>query len=146
MPIPAVLSVVVRDGRLLLVRRANPPDRGRWVFPGGRIEAGEEVVAAALRELHEETGVIADGGTVLTVLDSIHRDETGVLTHHFVLVAVLCRWVSGEGRAADDALEAAWLAPEEIAALHEKASRNAAWLADLAVARSACCDRVGRPA
>jgi len=136
-PVAAALAVVVRQGRVLLVRRANPPDRGRWGFPGGRIEPGETVVAAALRELAEETGVTAEGGEVLTALDSIHRDGDGSLAHHFVLVAVLCRSTAGEGVAADDALETGWFAPDEVSALGGEASRNVARLAAQAVARAA---------
>ncbi len=136
-PIAAVLAVVVRRGRVLLVRRANPPDRGRWGFPGGRIEPGETLVAAALRELAEETGVAAEDGEVLTAIDSIHRDGDERLAHHFVLVAVLCRGSVGEGAAADDALETGWFAPDEVWSLGAAASRNVARLAAQAVAAAA---------
>lgn len=133
-PIAAVLAAVPRGGRVLLVRRAKPPDRGRWGFPGGRIEPGETVIEAALRELQEETGVAVSGGEVLTTFDSIHRDGNGELAHHFVLVAVLCRWLAGEGVAADDALETGWFTPAEISALGGEASRNVAELAERTVA------------
>lgn len=136
-PVAAVLAAVVRDGRVLLVRRANPPDRGRWGLPGGRIEPGESLAAAALRELREETGVEAEAGPVLTALDSIHRHAAGGLAHHYVLVAVLCRWRAGEGRAADDALETGWYAPAEIAGLGDRASANVARVAGLALAAAA---------
>jgi len=106
-PIAAVLAVVIRGDRFLLVRRSHRPDAGKWGFPGGKIEPGETIAAAALRELAEETGVVAEAGDVLTALDVIRRDGEGVL-HHYVLVAVSCRWVSGEAIAADDAEEAAW--------------------------------------
>ncbi|MFX6119029.1 NUDIX domain-containing protein, partial [Acinetobacter baumannii] len=56
-PIPATIAVVLRDDRVLLVRRANPPDAGRWGFPGGKIERGETIAEAAIRELMEETAV-----------------------------------------------------------------------------------------
>lgn len=133
-PVPAVLAAVVRDGRVLLVRRANPPDRGRWGFPGGRIEPGETLAAAAQRELMEETGIAAEAHRVLTALDSIHRAAGGRLTYHYVLVAVLCRWRGGEAAAADDALETGWFTPAEIAALGETASADVAEVAALAVA------------
>jgi ADP-ribose pyrophosphatase YjhB (NUDIX family) len=138
-PIPAVLAVVVRTECVLLVRRANPPDRGRWGFPGGRIEPGEALAAAAVRELAEETGVAAESGPVLTALDSIHpaesRGRSGGLTHHYVLVAVLCRWIAGEGAAADDALETGWFSAAEIGALAAEAvSADVARVAALALA------------
>ena len=68
-PVPAVIAVLIHEGRALLVRRANPPDAGLWGFPGGKIEYGETVRAAALRELLEETGVQAQAQEILTTLD-----------------------------------------------------------------------------
>jgi len=133
-PIPAVLAVVVRDCRVLLVRRANPPDQGLWGLPGGRMEMGETHLDAALRELEEETGIIADAPRLLTVLDFIEHDSSGALAHHFAMVAVLCRWRSGEAVAADDALEARWFSKPEIATLGRLASLRVGFLADLAFA------------
>jgi 8-oxo-dGTP diphosphatase len=133
-PIPAVLAIVVRGDEALLVRRANPPDRGLWGFPGGRIEPGETHLDAALRELAEETGLIADSPRLLTVLDFIESDAAGTLAHHFAMICVLCRHVSGEAVAADDALEARWFSRAEIAGLRDTASLRVEYLADLALA------------
>lgn len=113
-PIPAVISVVIREGDVLLVRRANPPDAGRWGFPGGKIEAGESVEDAAVRELLEETGVRGEPQRVFTAVDAFDRDERGELRQHFVLIAVLCEWKSGEPVAGDDALEATWCHLDEL--------------------------------
>ncbi|MBK5934564.1 ADP-ribose pyrophosphatase YjhB (NUDIX family) [Rhodovulum imhoffii] len=112
-PVPAVLAVVAREGRVLLVRRANPPDAGLWGFPGGKIEHGETLAAAALRELAEETGVTARAGGVLTALDALQGDGG----YHFVLVALRCEWVAGAPVAGDDALEARWVSLEEMTVL-----------------------------
>jgi 8-oxo-dGTP diphosphatase len=115
-PIPAVIAVVVRDGRTLLVRRANPPDAGLWGFPGGRIEHGETVRAAALRELLEETSVLGEAQDIITALDVLDRSNDGTLRHHFILIAVLCRWLSGVPTAGDDALEARWFRIADLTA------------------------------
>ncbi|MBS9475858.1 NUDIX hydrolase [Ancylobacter radicis] len=133
-PVPAVLALVVRDGQVLLVRRANPPDQGLWGFPGGRMEMGESHLEAALRELNEETGLIADEPRLVTVLDFIEHDDTGALAHHFAMIAVLCRWQAGEAVAADDALEARWFDRAAIAGLGGQASLKVAFLAELALA------------
>jgi len=109
-PIPAVLAVVVREGRVLLVQRANPPDAGLWGFPGGKVEFGETLMQATERELHEETGVHATAQDVIGAVDAWDRTETGLLRQHFVLIAVRCAWKAGEPLAADDALDARWVA------------------------------------
>ncbi len=113
-PIAATIATVIRNGEVLLVRRANPPDAGLWGFPGGKIEAGEPIESAALRELLEETGIRADAQKVFTAVDAFDRDGAGHLHHHFVLIAVLCKWISGEPVAGDDALEARWFRLEEL--------------------------------
>lgn len=108
-PIPAVLAVVIRDGQVLLIKRANPPDAGLWGFPGGKLEFGETLLAAAERELFEETGVRAVARRVFTALDAYDRSEGGDIRQHFALIAVQCDWRDGEPVAADDALDATWL-------------------------------------
>jgi len=108
-PIAATIAVVIRGDEVLLVRRANPPDAGLWGFPGGKIEQGETLTQAALRELHEETGVTAEALRAFTAVDVFDRDPEGALHRHFILIAVLCRWVAGEPVAGDDALEARWV-------------------------------------
>jgi 8-oxo-dGTP diphosphatase len=134
-PTVAVLAVVARGDHVLLVRRANPPDQGRWGFPGGRVEPGEPYREAALRELEEETGIAADAPELLTVLDFIEHDGEGTLAHHFAMIAVRCRWIAGEGLAADDALEARWFNLDEIVALGGAASAKVEFLAKLALGR-----------
>ena len=112
-PIPATIAAVIRDGQVLLVRRANPPDQGRWAFPGGKIEMGERIEDAA-RELFEETGVTAEPLTVFDAVDVFDHDADGLLRRHYILVAVLCRWISGEPVAGDDASQARWVPLAEL--------------------------------
>ncbi|WP_119166042.1 NUDIX hydrolase [Algihabitans albus] len=113
-PVLAALAVAIRGPSVVLIKRRNPPDAGLWGFAGGKVDLGETVAAAAERELREETGVEAEALESLGALDIIGRSDEGTLTHHFVLVPVLCRYRNGEPRAADDALEAKWF---EIASL-----------------------------
>ncbi len=49
-PVPAVGAVVFREGEVLLVKRGSEPNKGRWSLPGGVLEVGETVEAAAVRE------------------------------------------------------------------------------------------------
>jgi len=113
-PVVATIATVIHEGRILLVRRANPPDAGRWGFPGGKIEAGETIESAAIRELLEETGVRGEARRVFNAVDAFDRDAGGRLLQHFVLIAVLCDWTSGEPIAGDDALEARWFKLDDL--------------------------------
>ncbi|MBF9195686.1 NUDIX hydrolase [Microvirga terrestris] len=122
-PVPAVIAVVIHEDRALLVRRANPPDAGLWGFPGGKIEFGETVRAAATRELLEETGVHADAQDVITTLDILVPDPYGAVRQHYILIAVCCRWISGEPVAGDDALEAGWFPVTDLE--HDKLAMSA---------------------
>lgn len=107
-PVAAAIALVVKDDRILLVRRANQPDAGRWGFPGGKIDFGEPILAAAERELLEETGVNGQALRVITAVEALDKDEAGGPRQHFILIGVLCRWLSGAPVAGDDALDAAW--------------------------------------
>jgi 8-oxo-dGTP diphosphatase len=113
-PVVGVLAVVLRGERALVVRRANPPLAGRWGFPGGVLELGETVAHGAMRELFEETRVVAEPAETLSVLDSIQREPDGRVRYHYALVAVRGIWRSGDGVAGDDADEVAWLRRADI--------------------------------
>jgi mutator protein MutT len=133
-PIPATIAAVVRDGHVLLVRRANPPDENCWAFPGGKIDAGERIEAATARELLEETGVVAEPLHVFDAVDVFDRDEAGALRRHFILIAVLCRWQSGEPVAGDDARDARWIALADLEGYELATSFGVARLARKAAA------------
>lgn len=127
-PVPAVLAVVIREDQVLLVQRANPPDAGLWGFPGGKVDFGETVLAAAERELFEETGVRAVADRVFTAVDAFNLSDDGDIRQHFVLIAVRCLWQSGEPEAADGALDARWF-PIEIMEKAAVLSRDVAAVA-----------------
>lgn len=124
----AALAVLARGGDVLLVRRRNPPDAGLWGYPGGRVERGEPIGDCAARELAEETGVTAEPGALIALIEVVRSD------HHFVLAAVLCAHVAGEPEAADDALEARWIAVDDVRAGRVSCSRHVAEIARLAAA------------
>ncbi len=108
---------------------------GRWGFPGGLLELGESVAEGAMRELKEETGVVAEPAGTLDVVDSIDRDEAGRVRYHYALVAVRGLWKEGEGTPGDDAEEVAWLSRAEIAGRALPVAPALLALFDLALAR-----------
>ena len=105
-------ACVWKDGKVLLVQRAKPPV-GLWSLPGGHVEFGETAVAAAQRELLEESGVTADL-TAFVGLYEIIREKPAF---HYAIACYGGIWRSGEAHASSDALDARWLAPSELDSL-----------------------------
>lgn len=116
-PQVGVGALVIRDGRVLLVRRGRPPANDVWAIPGGRLELGETLQQAAEREVFEETGVTIRAGQPFYTFDTIIRDEQGRVRFHYVIVDLLAEYVSGEARPGDDARDAAWLSLADLEGL-----------------------------
>jgi ADP-ribose pyrophosphatase YjhB (NUDIX family) len=119
-PIVGVGAVIVEKqeggARVVLVKRGAPPLLGEWSLPGGVVELGETLRAAAEREAQEETGLMVEAGEVLEVLDRVIPGEGGRPKYHYVLVDFLCSVRSGELRAGGDAAEVAWARESDLAA------------------------------
>lgn len=112
---PRVLaaSVVVRDdrARILLVRRGHEPNKGKWSLPGGKVEAGESLVQAAVRELGEETGLRGRGGHELGVV------VTDAVTRTYEIHVFAMPVATGVVVARDDACDVGWFGKEQLADL-----------------------------
>lgn len=113
-PRAAASAAILRGPDVLLVERGKGPRRGIWSLPGGHIEPGETAMAAALRELGEETGVAADLAGLLDVHDVIMRQPNGELAAHYVLSVYWGRWSAGEPRAGGDSADARFVPLTEI--------------------------------
>lgn len=111
-PEVCVGAVVVDDDELLLVRRGNAPAAGMWSVPGGRVEPGETLGEAVLRELEEETGLEGVCGPLLGWVERIDDEH-----HHVILDFTVTVRDRQEPVAGDDALEAAWVPLGEVAEL-----------------------------
>jgi 8-oxo-dGTP diphosphatase len=103
-------ACVWKDDQVLLVQRAKPP-ASLWALPGGHVELGETTLAAAQRELLEETGITAE----LTALAGFYEIIGETPIRHYVIACYCGLWVSGEARPASDALAVRWVGPAELA-------------------------------
>jgi 8-oxo-dGTP diphosphatase len=114
-PILAVGVAAWNDsGEVVLVRRANPPRQGEWSIPGGKLGWGENLRTAAMREMLEETGLTLSLGPMIDVVELLMRDESGKVTHHYLLVDFAARVTGGVLKAASDALDARFVAPMQL--------------------------------
>ena len=111
--------LIVREDRVLLVKRAIEPGYGRWTFPGGHVDRGETLEEAALRETLEECGVTADLGDLLGAFSYPGRPVVIVIYRGTLAVG------SREPHAGDETLEVGWFSADEAAGL-ELAFRSVA--------------------
>jgi len=114
-PIVGVGAVIIEGERVLLIRRGSPPLLGEWSLPGGVVELGETLRAAAEREAREETGLHIKAGEVIEVLDRIISGREGAPQYHYVLIDFLCTVQGGELRAGGDAADVRWAGERELA-------------------------------
>lgn len=125
-PVPTVGVVCLKGDEVLLIRRGQPPRLNQWSLPGGRLEWGETLEVAALRELKEETGVDAQLLGLLDVVDgvfparpSLDGKAGGEISRHYVMIDYAARWTAGEPVAGDDAAEAKFVTLDQALALVE---------------------------
>ena len=116
-PRVGVGALVVKDNRVLMIKRGKSPSKGMWSIPGGRVELGETLQEAAEREVLEETGITVIAGKPVYVFDMVSRDENDGIKYHYVIVDVSAKYVKGNVTAADDADDARWVRPEEMEGL-----------------------------
>lgn len=117
-PVVGVGGVVVRDGAVLLVQRAQEPLAGHWSLPGGAVELGETLEEALVRELREETGLTVRVLELVEALNRITPGESRRPRYHYVLLDYLCEPLGGTLQAGSDVQAAAWVRPQDFEAYH----------------------------
>ena len=137
-PFLAVSAAIVRDGKILVVRRARQPALDLFTMPGGVVEAGETLTEAVKREVREETALEIEPEALAGHREAILRDKSGRAERHFVILCFAARWRSGEPRLNEELAEARWVGVDEI-----KALRTTEGLAEIAAAALARLDGPG---
>lgn len=113
-PICGVGIIAFQAENVLLVQRGKEPRRGEWSIPGGAVELGETVREAAVREFHEECGGEVELRDVADAVDVILRDDTGRVKYQYAIVDFWGEWRGGALEPSSDAMNARWVAPDEL--------------------------------
>ncbi len=116
--VDGVSAVCIRNQAFLLVERGREPSKGWLAFPGGRREQGETPQEAAIRELYEETGMVATEVSYLTTVTFDYSTPEFTSPKPFRLAVFLAHNAIGEAVAADDAAAVHWLRADEMAEFH----------------------------
>ena len=107
----AVSASIFRGGKLLLVRRAHAPGKGRYSLPGGRVEFGETLHTALTREVDEETGLRIEIVGLARWREALPAVSNG---GHYVILSFAARWIANEPVLNDEHDDFKWLAPDAL--------------------------------
>jgi len=116
-PFLAASAAIVRDGKILVVRRARPPAHGLYTLPGGGVEVGETLMEAVAREVREETALEIEPVGLAGFRETIVRDADSRVERHFIILCFASRWRAGDPVLNEELSEARWLDPAELAGL-----------------------------
>ena len=113
-PFLAVSAAIVRDGKVLIVRRARNPALNLYTLPGGVVETGETLSEAVMREVREETQLTIEPVALAGHREVIVKDVQGRVERHFIILCFAARWLAGDVALNEELDDAHWLAPAEL--------------------------------
>ncbi len=113
-PVVGVGAVIIEDGKILLVKRGNEPNKGKWSIPGGLVRTGETLEEALKREIKEEIGVDIEIGEVACVTEEIFYDREGKVKYHYIIIDFFAEIKSGKITAGSDAKDVRWVSIERL--------------------------------
>ena len=131
-PFLAVSAAIIRDGKVLAVRRARKPALNLYTLPGGVVEVGETLTEAVAREVSEETQLTIRPVALAGHREAIMRDAKGAVERHFVIMCFAARFVSGDVVLNEELDDFRWVTLPELGAM-----RTTEGLAEIVAAAAA---------
>ncbi|MFQ5825032.1 MAG: NUDIX hydrolase [bacterium] len=113
-PLVAVGAVIIKDGKILLVKRRYEPKANYWTLPGGLVKLGEGVRQALIREVREECGIEIEPKRIIDVIDFIEKDENERFRFHYVIVDFEAIYRNGAVKPASDVQSTRWFFITEL--------------------------------
>ncbi len=97
-PVVGVGAVIIKEGKIALIKRGNEPSKGKWTIPGGLVELAESPEQAVIREAKEETGLDVDNPILIDVVSNVDLDEKGKVKYHYVIIDYLVHVKEGTAK------------------------------------------------
>jgi 8-oxo-dGTP diphosphatase len=113
-PVVGIGVVIVKDGKIVLIKRGNDPGKGKWSIPGGIVELGENIQQTVIREAKEETCLDVANPLLVDVVENVEVDGVAKVKYHYVIVDYLVHVVGGQVAAGSDAEELRWVPFDEV--------------------------------
>lgn len=113
-PVLSVGAIIVREYKVLIVKRGAEPGLGRWSVPGGAVELGESIEDTVKRETFEETGLKVSPTRLVGNHEYVGQDADRNIRFHYVIVYWECEYVEGEAQPSSDVDETRWVDFEEL--------------------------------
>jgi mutator protein MutT len=109
LPIIGVGAIIIKGGKILLIKRGNEPGAGQWTLPGGVVELGESLEEAVRREAFEECGIKIEVKELTGIVERVIRDDEGIIKYHFIIIDYTAQYLKGELKAGSDVTNANWV-------------------------------------
>lgn len=113
-PVVGVGAVIIKEGKIALIKRGNEPAKGKWTIPGGLVELAESPEVAVIRETKEETTLDVKSPILVDVVSNVDLDEKDKVRYHYIIIDYLVQVKAGSAVASSDALELRWVPFAEV--------------------------------
>lgn len=113
-PVVGVGAVIIKEGKIALIKRGNEPSKGKWTIPGGLVELAESPETAVIRETKEETTLDVKSPILVDVVSNVDLDEKSKVKYHYIIIDYFVQVKAGRAVASSDALELRWVPFAEV--------------------------------